>query len=246
MDETQRTLVTAVLPPLITAALAALGLWISERRKDRSAAERRRKAIDEENDHITYLKSWLETELLVGGTEGVDAVKTRAEVRRQLTESRARLARAEMNTPQEDAQSAVIRALKKAALVPLLRPAARVVRLCYWSVLGFGLLLLFFATTTDYSDVRAIDVRPSDIFFFSLMITLPFLVVAVLLAVWARALELRQVRQEGDLASTAGSAIKRMSPTSPVQPQEAALPVMPDQSSGGKRRKPARSRKPHH
>jgi hypothetical protein len=70
VEETGRALISAVLPPLISAILAALSLWFSELRKERNAAQRRRRVIAEETNHVRYLKAWLETELLAGGSKG--------------------------------------------------------------------------------------------------------------------------------------------------------------------------------
>ncbi len=92
--ETQWVLIAVFLPPLVTADLAAISISASEWRKDRDASQRIRNTILEENEHIAYLKSWFEDELLVGGADGVD-VDALVEVRKQLAKSRARLARAE-------------------------------------------------------------------------------------------------------------------------------------------------------
>lgn len=92
--ETQWVLIAVFLPPLVTADLAAISISASEWRKDRDASQRIRNTILEENEHIAYLKSWFEVELLVGGADGVD-VDALVEVRKQLAKSRARLARAE-------------------------------------------------------------------------------------------------------------------------------------------------------
>ncbi|MFC0457011.1 hypothetical protein ACFFGR_10705 [Arthrobacter liuii] len=188
MDETGRALVTAVLPPLVTAVLAALSLWSSELRRERNAAQRRRQAIAEETNHVRYLKAWLETELLAGGSKGGEASKVRAEVRKQLVASHARLSSVGMKKT-EARPPVMLRALKTAALVPLSRPAARVVRGVYWFVLVLGICVWSFVITRDFTEVRTINVGVSDHFFFSLMVLLQFLSVAVLLAHWARALE---------------------------------------------------------
>lgn len=188
VDETGRALVSAVLPPLITAVLAALSLWFSELRKERNAAQRRRRVMAEETKHVTYLKAWLETELLAGGSKGGEASKVRAEVRKQLVASHARLSSVEMKKP-EARPPVMLRALKTAALVPLSRPAARVVRAVYWFVLVLGICVWSYVTTTDFTDVRATNVGLSGMFFFSLMVLLQFLTVAAVLAHWARALE---------------------------------------------------------
>lgn len=188
VDETGRALISAVLPPLITAVLAALSLWSSELRKERNAAQRRRRVIAEETNHVTYLKAWLETELLAGGSKGGEASKVRAEVRKQLVASHARLSSVEMKRP-EARPPVMLRALKTAAVVPLSRPAARVVRAVYWLVLVLGICVWSYVTTADFADFRATNVGLSGMFFFSLMVLLQFLTVAVLLAHWARALE---------------------------------------------------------
>lgn len=194
VDETGRALVSAVLPPLITAVLAALSLWSSELRKERNAAQRRRQVIAEETNHVRYLKAWLETELLAGGSKGGEASKVRAEVRKRLVASHARLSSVEMRKP-EARPPVMLRALKTAALVPLSRPAARAVRAAYWFVLGLGICVWSYVTTTDFMDVRVTNVGLSGMFFFSLMVLLQFLTVAVILAHWARALESgRQLR----------------------------------------------------
>lgn len=202
VDETGRALVSAVLPPLITAILAALSLWFSELRKERNAAQRRRRVIAEETNHVRYLKAWLETELLAGGSKGGEASKVRAEVRKQLIGSHARLSSVGMKKP--DARPPVmLRALKTAALVPLSRPAARVVRAAYWFVLVLGICVWSYVTTTDSNDVRATIVGLSGMFFFSLMVLLQFLTVAVVLAHWARALESGRHLRDPDMANGA-------------------------------------------
>ncbi|WP_187393290.1 hypothetical protein [Arthrobacter echini] len=49
-------IVKAVLPPVIAAGLAALGLWQSERRKDRNASHHKKAALADEKDRVVYLK----------------------------------------------------------------------------------------------------------------------------------------------------------------------------------------------
>ncbi|MDQ0770208.1 hypothetical protein QF031_002957 [Pseudarthrobacter defluvii] len=202
VDETGRALVTAVLPPLTTAILAALSLWFSELRKERNAAQRRRQVIAEETGRVRYLKAWLETEVLAGGSKGGEASKLRAEVRKQLVASHARLWNVEMQKP-EARPPVMLRALKTAALIPLSFPAARVVRAVYWFVLVLGICVWSFVITRDFTPVRAINVGLSDVFFFSLMVLLQFLSVAVLLAHWARALESGRNRQATDASNGA-------------------------------------------
>jgi hypothetical protein len=220
VDETGRALVSAVLPPLVTAVLAALSLWSSELRKERNAAQRRRQAIAEETNHVRYLKEWLETELLAGGSKGGEASKVRAEVRKQLVASHVRLSNIEMKKP-EARPPVMLRALKTAALVPLSRPAARVVRAAYWFVLVLGIFGWSFVTTTDFTDLRATNVGLSGMFLFSLMVLLQFLTVAVLLAHWARALERGRHLRAPDMST---GALSPNAPRSGAGAHEARLP----------------------
>ena len=222
--ETQRVLIAVFLPPLITAGLAAISISASEWRKDRDASQRIRNTILQENDHIAYLKSWFEVELLVGGTDGA-SVNAGEEVREQLAKSRARLARAELVPVQEARPSVIIRVAKTVALVPLSRPAARIVRLGYWFIFAFGLVLglLVLAGLMDNSSDPVNGLSPGIIFFFSVILTMPFLAVAVLFAYWARALELRQRRN----VSTASIGVPYpVVPSRPTSVPGDAYPVL--------------------
>lgn len=225
MNEAHRVLITVFLPPLITAGLAAFGIWLSERRKDHDASQHMRNAILEEIDHIAYLKLWIEIELLVGHGDGVDMADAREVVRIQLAQSRARLARAESDPVQDDTPSAIIRVAKTVVLVPLTRPAARIVRLGYWLVLVFGIScgILFVLVSLDPNN--GIDpanaLSPGTAFVVSFIVTMPFLIVSVLLAYWARALELRHSR---NISATSSGASYPVMPSRPTHAQGGAVP----------------------
>lgn len=179
--------VIASLPPLITAAIAALGLWLSERRKDRDDAQRRLKAIGQETAHLSYLRSWLKTQQLAAGAHSADVERARQEVSAELVSSRERLSRAFMDAPEPDAPSALLRAWRKAALVPLVRPAARAVAWFYRFFVVLAVLMIPMGITTDYSE----EISFGFALFIGIFVALPFLAVALGFRGWAMLLERR-------------------------------------------------------
>lgn len=64
MEQTLQAVTTTALPPLITAIMAALGIWLRERRRDRDEIHRRFRTVGKETAHLDYLKSWLEAVLV--------------------------------------------------------------------------------------------------------------------------------------------------------------------------------------
>lgn len=185
MDPSLQKLIEVAASPLITAALAALGLWLSERRKDRNSTHVKRQAVADESSWVAYLKLWLETETLIGGDADPDSVKLRAEVRRQLAESRARASVIGTTVPQEDEPSALVRAWRRAALIPLTRPAARAVRWAYWIILVVGLLY----STAVMSGIADSEFDPFIVVIGAVITLIPLFAVALPLAYWSRALE---------------------------------------------------------
>lgn len=185
MDAWLQEIVKAILPPVIAAGLAALGLWYSERRKDRTASYHKKAALADERDRVAYLKLWLEADNLAGDPGSADAVRERAEVRRQLAESRARLNDIELSKPREDGPSAILRAWRRAALIPLKRPAARGVRWVYWIVVVIDLMVL----TGMIASGLGTEGGPVIAVVAAVLVSLPLLGIALPLAYWAKTLE---------------------------------------------------------
>lgn len=133
----------AVIAPVVTAGLAAAGLWIGERRKERDLVQCRLRALSEETAHLTYLKAWLEAQHLAGGTAAL--AEAQDDVRRELGRARHRLgAVLEEHQPHAKASTSELlgRAWHLAALLPLHRPLARAVRWLYWLFATLALLSL--------------------------------------------------------------------------------------------------------
>lgn len=187
MDNGPVAILAATLPPLITAAIAALGLWLAERRKDRDDAERRLKAIGEETAHLSYLRSWLKTEQLAAGTGGPNLESARREVCAELASSRERLARVLEAVPENDKPSALLRAWRKAMLLPLRRPASRTVAWFYRSCLILAVLGMALAISADYTNGITFGVA----IVVGLIFALPFLGAALGFRAWAVSLERR-------------------------------------------------------
>lgn len=198
MDAWLQEIVKAVLTPVIAAGLAALGLWQSERRKDRNASHHRKAALADEKDRVAYLKLWLEADNLLGDSGSAGAVQARAEVRRQLAESRTRLNDIELSKPREDGPSALLRAWRRAALIPLKRPAARAVRWVYWFVIIIGLMYL----TAMIALSSGMEEGPVIVVVASVLVSLPLLAMTLPLAHWAKSLE-RNFRPASAPASSA-------------------------------------------
>ena len=193
MDNAPVALAIAVLPSVLTAAIAALGLWLAERRKDRDAALRRLRAIEEETAHLSYLRGWLETQQLAGPADGVDLLAARTEVCGELLASRDRLSQAFVKDPESEAPPALQRAWWTAALIPLHRPAARAVRWGYYSCLLLAVINLAFSFWVGYSEGSS--------FLLSAVIAaiafLPWFVFSLGFRAWARTLERRLPRSTG-------------------------------------------------
>lgn len=187
--KTRADFALAVLPPLITAVVAALGLFFAERRKDRDQIQRRLKAIGEETLHLSYLRSWLETQQLASGTDESSIATARQEVCAELASSRVRLCSRLQDLPEPDGPPALMRAWRKAALIPLDRPLARVVGWAYRLCLMLGVLCIAMIVFQDYREVEGLTFGVAlsvGILFF-----LPFLIAALGLRTLALALDRR-------------------------------------------------------
>lgn len=186
-----QTMLEVAVPPLITAGLAAAGFWLSERRKDRNFTHLKRQAVSDENNWVAYLKLWLEADTLLGNSTDPDVMRSRDEVRRQLAESRTRASEIDITATREDEPSALLRAWKRAVLIPLSRPAARAVRWVYWIVLAFGLLysawVMRIFASPEFGPVTAV--------IGTVIALVPLLAVAVPLAFWARRLEAKHAQR---------------------------------------------------
>lgn len=182
----------AVLPPLITATAAALGMWIAERRKDRDEVQRRLKAIGEESARLGYLRAWLQTQQLAVGGTGINIDAVREEVCQDLMTSRVRLGNALQDRADPESPSPLLRVWRNAAMIPLYRPAARAIRWCYWFCVLIGALWMMLIFSMDYSDIGGYGF--GTVAFVALLLFLPFGAVALGLRAWARALEKGGVR----------------------------------------------------
>ncbi len=167
-------------PPVVAGLVAAVGLWLKERTQERDQALCRKRAVEEELAHLGYLKTWLETQQLVGGDSAVQ--EARAHVQSELRSSHLRLQNAVQERHESGAADTLERAWRKAALVPLQRPGARRARHVYWTLLG----LAAFVLTSVWNGV---DEEPAVDAFVALLLSSPFLAVAVSMHALARHLE---------------------------------------------------------
>lgn len=187
-------LVIAVCPALATAGLTSAGFWLSERRKDKNAAQQRLTVLSEENERLRYLNTWLKAYRLADGHALQSLAQSQQSVCQELTDSHTRLSRLLATAPASDKLSAASRAWRRAALIPLRGPAARVVRVAYWVVLLIGMLFCAVGLTTNYETVDGSDPGFGVTLMVVFIVFLPFLGVAYLLRKWARRLEIRYRR----------------------------------------------------
>lgn len=199
VDRVSWELAIAFLPPLMAAGLTSLGLWFSERRKDRDAVQQRVKAIAEESTRVKYLRSWLKTYGMVSGTLRDEVVTAREGVCRDLVESHARLSLALQQQPTDSSSSAGYRAWKRAILVPLTRPSARALRWIYWLFLFLGVLLTVAFMTSGYETADGSPATPLTVFASGFILFVPFFTVALIFR--AGSLKLEHRRRVG-IAST--------------------------------------------
>ena len=167
-------------PPVVAGVVAAVGLWLKERMQERDQALCRKRAVEEELAHLGYLKTWLETQQLVGGDAAVQ--EARAHVQSELRSSHLRLQNAVQERTESGAADALERAWRKAALVPLHRPGARRARHVYWTLLGLAALVL----TIVWDGA---DEDPAVNAFAALFLSSPLLALAVCMHALARHLE---------------------------------------------------------
>lgn len=181
----------AVIAPVVTAGLAAAGLWIRERRKERDLVQRRLRALSEETAHLTYLKAWLEAQHLAGGTAAL--AEAQDDVRRELGRARHRLgAMLEEHQPNAKASTSELlgRAWRLVALVPLHRPLARAVRWVYWFFATSATLALLSLSSvlTVVDELGTSPLQEAA----SIMLTFAVVYVPILLALRAAALALER------------------------------------------------------
>lgn len=191
MDGPSWELAIAFLPPLAAAGLTSMGLWFSERLKDRDAAQRRLKAISEELTRVQYLRSWLKTYDLISGTVRDGVTGARDGVCRDLIDSHNRLSLALQQHPGEDVPSAAYRAWKRALLVPLKRPMSRALRWGYWFFLVLSIVLTLAFMTSGYETTDGSPSSPLTVFASGLILFVPFFAVALIFRAGALALEHR-------------------------------------------------------
>jgi hypothetical protein len=179
----------AVIAPVVTAGLAAAGLWIGERRKERDLVQCRLRALSEETAHLTYLKAWLEAQHLAGGTAAL--ADAQDDVRRELGRARHRLgAVLEEHQPHAKASTSELlgRAWRLAALMPLHRPLARAVRWVYW----FFALTALSTLSSVLTVVDELGTSSPLLEAASIIVTLAVMWVPVLLGLRAAALALER------------------------------------------------------
>jgi hypothetical protein len=224
LDNWSWELAVALLPPVLTAVLAGGGFWISERLKDRDTAQQRLKAISEESARVQYLRSWLKTYSLVPGMELERVDGARQNVGRDLIDSHARLAQALQQHPNGDSPSVASRAWKRAFLVPLERPAARVVRWGYWLFVVLAIVLTLAFMTSGYETADGTQPTFLTVFASGLILFVPFFAIAMIFQAWSTRLELRYHR------ATRGKSVtqkygEESRASVRIQPQEFRAPV---------------------
>lgn len=191
MDGPSWELAIAFLPPLAAAGLTSLGLWFSERLKDRDAAQQRLKAISEELTRVQYLRSWLKTYDLISGTLRDGVAGARDGVCRDLIDSHNRLSLALQQNPGEDVPSAAYRAWKRALLIPIRRPSSRGLRWGYWFFLVLSIVLTLAFMTSGYETADGSPSSPLTVFASGLILFVPFFAVALIFRASALGLEHR-------------------------------------------------------
>ncbi|TQM62217.1 hypothetical protein [Humibacillus xanthopallidus] len=193
-------IVAAIIGPACTALLAAVGIALKSLLEQRRSHGSRERDMRVAGETVAFIASYLAAfeKLDVPPTEEA-AVKARATS--DLEASYRIMMAAAGDEQQSDARPDWSRVVKATFLIPLCRPAARVVRAFYYCALVYALavsaLYVSFALTADEAQgATAVGVVTA-------IILLPFNVVpALLLHMWARRLERGAQAEANDLPAT--------------------------------------------
>ena len=206
MDNASWEMAIAFLPPLMAATVTSLGLWFSERRKDRDAAQQRRKSISEELTRVRYLRSWLKTYDLIPETIRDDLDAAREGVCRELVSSHDRLSQALQRQPGDAPASPGNRVWKRAFLVPLSRPSARALRWVYWFFLVVSVLFTLAFMTSGYETADGTPTTPLTVFASGFILFVMFFAFALVFRASAVWIERRAERKAKNRAGNNGQA----------------------------------------
>lgn len=148
----EQDLLIVVLSPIITAAVAGLGLLIKEWRDNRRWEHRRSQVLDQGTKQVTFIASWL-TAYSTLGEDQRHSPEHRAHLDRARTDLdevyesvNARVEEVERQRPVRTTWASLISSV---LLLGVRRPWAKVVRVAYLGVLTMALALgLLMATTS--------------------------------------------------------------------------------------------------
>lgn len=197
MDNALWEMAIAFLPPLVAAGITTLGLWFSERHKDRDEVQQRRKSLTEELTRVRYLRSWLKTYDMIPGTISDDVTNAREGVCRDLVGSHSRLSHSLQRRSGEAARSPGTRVLKRAILVPLARPGARALRWGYWFFLVLSVLFTLAFMTSGYETADGTVPSPLSVVASGFVMFILFFAPALVFRAWALWLERRHHAGDG-------------------------------------------------
>lgn len=183
----QERIATAVLVPIVTAILGALGIALQDWRQRRSQAGRRRLALEDASRQVSFAAEWLNTrKLLAESPEALQEATARAAAWLEEASARVRAA-----TPPPIGERPPVTLRRLLLFYPLQGRAANIIRGAFYVCVG----LVIAATGNAISTAFDPKIR-SEYLFGNSTLVIAMAAVALGLRFWAVAAEARRPRAE--------------------------------------------------